>query len=119
MLLQYTAASIVSKNKQLCTPASVDSIVSSKGQEDHVSMSANAGTKLYRVCRNCRSVLAIEFMTAMQALDFRRPKNTSPELEDMRKAYRNIVPFIDSDQVLYGYIKQTESFLDKVSYQKD
>src|SRR6478736_5472989 len=78
MIPQYTAASIVSQNKQLCTPASVDSIVSSNGQEDHVSMGANAATKAYRVVNNIYSILAIELITAAQALDFRRPLKTSP-----------------------------------------
>ena len=73
MIPQYTAASIVSQNKQLCTPASVDSIVSSNGQEDHVSMGANSATKLFRVVENINSILAIELMTAAQALEFRRP----------------------------------------------
>ncbi|MDX1476234.1 MAG: histidine ammonia-lyase [Saprospiraceae bacterium] len=111
MILQYTAASIVSKNKQLCTPASVDSIVSSKGQEDHVSMSANAATKLYDVCNNCWSVLAIELMTAMQALEFRLPARTSPSLEEIRQAYRDCVPFIASDEVLHAHLVRTETFL--------
>lgn len=75
MIAQYTAASIVSKNKQLCMPASVDSIVSSNGQEDHVSMGANAATKLYEVVNNTEMVLAIELLNAAQAIAFRRPKN--------------------------------------------
>jgi histidine ammonia-lyase len=76
MIPQYTAASLVSQNKQLCTPASVDSIVSSNGQEDHVSMGANAATKAYRVVQNTYSILAIELLTAAQELVFRRPQHT-------------------------------------------
>ena len=67
MIPQYTAAGIVSENKQLCTPASVDSISSSNNQEDHVSMGANAATKLLRVVNNVEKVLAIELMSAAQA----------------------------------------------------
>jgi histidine ammonia-lyase len=78
MIPQYTAASLVSQNKQLCSPASIDSIVSSNGQEDHVSMGANAATKAYRVVNNLYSILAIELITAAQALHFRRPLKTSP-----------------------------------------
>jgi len=70
MIAQYTAASIVSQNKQYCTPASVDSIVSSNGQEDHVSMGANAATKLFKVLENVQRVLAIELITAVQAIEF-------------------------------------------------
>ncbi|MFP3861200.1 MAG: histidine ammonia-lyase, partial [Bacteroidales bacterium] len=81
MIPQYTAASLVSKNKQLATPASVDSIESSQGQEDHVSMGANAATKVYRVVNNLEKILAIELFTAAQALEFRRPLKSSEILE--------------------------------------
>jgi histidine ammonia-lyase len=81
MIAQYTAAGIVSQNKQLCTPASVDSIVSSNGQEDHVSMGANAATKLFKVCENVQQVLAIEMLTASRAFNFRRPLKSSTEIE--------------------------------------
>ena len=74
MIPQYTAAGIVSENKQLCTPASVDSISSSNNQEDHVSMGANAAVKCLRVIDNVEKVLAIELLSAAQALDFRRPE---------------------------------------------
>ena len=111
MIPQYTAASIVSQNKQLCTPASVDSIVSSNGQEDHVSMGANAVTKLYRVVQNLYTILAIELMTATQALEFRRPLQSSTMVEEFVAAYRKKVAFLEEDQVIYPMIKTSEEFL--------
>lgn len=111
MIPQYTAASLVSQNKQLCTPASIDSIVSSNGQEDHVSMGSNAATKAYRVVNNLYSILAIELITAAQALTFRRPLKTSPELEKFVHTFREIVPFIEDDRVLHDDIQKTEVFL--------
>ncbi|MEM7105611.1 MAG: histidine ammonia-lyase [Bacteroidota bacterium] len=111
MIPQYTAASIVSQNKQLCSPASVDSIVSSNGQEDHVSMAANAATKLYRVVQNVENIMAIEFMAAAQAIGFRRPSLSSPRLEAIISKYRQYVPKLEEDRVLSNDIKQTVSFL--------
>lgn len=111
MIPQYTAASLVSQNKQLCTPASVDSIVSSNGQEDHVSMGANAATKALRVVNNLYSILAIELLTAAQALTFRRPLKTSPYLEHFVDTFRKTVPFIEEDRVLHDDIKKAEEFL--------
>ncbi|MBL0103438.1 MAG: histidine ammonia-lyase [Bacteroidetes bacterium] len=111
MIPQYTAASIVSQNKQLCTPASVDSIVSSNGQEDHVSMGANAVTKLYRVVQNLYTILSIELMTACQAMEFRRPLQSSTMVEEFIAAYRKKVRFLDEDQVIYPMIKASEEFL--------
>ena len=111
MIPQYTAASLVSQNKQLCTPASVDSIVSSNGQEDHVSMGANAATKAYRVVRNTYSILAIELLTAAQALVFRRPLHTSPYLENLVDTFRRSVPFIEDDRVLHDDIRLAENFV--------
>jgi histidine ammonia-lyase len=101
MIAQYTAAGIVSENKQLCTPASVDTIPSSNNQEDHVSMGANAATKCYRVIQNIEKVLAIELITAAQALSFRKPLNTSPTLDKVLTAFRTSVPFNDADRVLH------------------
>jgi histidine ammonia-lyase len=115
MIPQYTAASLVSQNKQLCTPASVDSIVSSNGQEDHVSMGANAATKAYRIVNNLYSILAIELITAAQALTFRRPLKSSPYLESFVHTFRQTVPFIEDDRVLHEDIKKTEVFLKKFS----
>ena len=111
MIPQYTAASLVSQNKQLCTPASVDSIVSSNGQEDHVSMGANAATKAYRVVQNTYSILAIELLTAAQALVFRRPLHTSRYLEDLVDTFRRSVPFIEDDRVLHEDIRLAENFV--------
>lgn len=111
MIPQYTAASIVSQNKQLCTPASVDSIVSCNGQEDHVSMGANAATKALRVVENVERVLAIEWMTAAQAMEFRRPKKTSPELEKWLAEYREVVPNLEDDRVLGDDLEATVGFL--------
>jgi histidine ammonia-lyase len=111
MIPQYTAASIVSQNKQLCTPASVDSIVSSAGQEDHVSMASNAGTKLYQVVENVWTVLAIEWMVAAQAIEFRRPMKSSPYLESSLEIYRRNVPALDMDRVLYPDIARSRDFV--------
>ena len=111
MIPQYTAASIVSQTKGLCMPASVDSIPSSQGQEDHVSMGSNAATKLYRVVLNTERVLAIELFNAAQALEFRRPAHTSPELERMVEKKKKKVPFIDNDTVMYPHIESSVQFL--------
>lgn len=114
MIPQYTAASLVSQNKQLSTPASVDSIVSSNGQEDHVSMGANAALKAYRVVNNVYSILAIELITAAQALHFRRPAKTSPDLEDFVNTFRKVVPFIESDVLMHHEIVNAEKFIKNV-----
>ena len=100
MIPQYTAAGIVSENKQLSTPASVDSISSSNNQEDHVSMGANAATKCKRVVDNVEKVLAIELLTAVQALEFRRPLQSSPAVETIVKAFRKEVSFNEADRIL-------------------
>jgi histidine ammonia-lyase len=113
MIPQYAAASIVSQNKQLCTPASVDSIPSSNEQEDHVSMGANAATKALRVADNVQRILAIELYNAAQALDFRRPWQTSPYLEDFAAQYRTRVEFVKEDTLMYEGINETIDFLDK------
>lgn len=111
MIPQYTAASLVSQNKQLCTPASVDSIVSSNGQEDHVSMGANAATKAYRVVNNVYSILAIELLTAAQAIAFRKPLKTSPALDSLVNTFREHVSFIEEDRVLHDDMKKAEVFI--------
>ena len=111
MIPQYTAAGIVSQNKQLCTPASADSIVSSNGQEDHVSMGANAATKARRVLENTEQVLAIELLTAAQALAFRRPARTSPVLERLLEAFRAEVAFVARDRVLYPDLHRAAAFV--------
>lgn len=111
MIPQYTAASIVSQNKGLCWPASADSIPSSQGQEDHVSMGSNAATKLVRVVDNVETVLAIELFNAAQALDFRKPEKTSPLLEKILNDYRKEVPFIDKDTYMHPLIMKSVDFL--------
>lgn len=111
MIPQYTAASIASENKQLCTPSSVDSIVSSNGQEDHVSMGANGATKCLRVANNLQRILAIELLTASQGLEFRRPLKTSPALEKMNESYREMVPFQEDDHFLANDIHGAITFL--------
>jgi len=113
MIAQYTAASIVSQNKQYCTPASVDSIVSSNGQEDHVSMGANAATKLKKVIDNVQRVLAIELLCAAQAMDFRRPGKSSAKLENLMAAFRKEVSFNDADRVLHDDMVKAEQFLNR------
>jgi histidine ammonia-lyase len=118
MIPQYTSAGIVSQNKQLCTPASVDSIVSSNGQEDHVSMGANAATKLYEVVENVYQVLAIELFTAAQALDFRRPEKSSPAIEEFISEYRKLVPFLHEDEQMHPHMVNTKDFLMKVELPK-
>jgi histidine ammonia-lyase len=112
MIPQYTAASIVSQNKQLCTPASVDSIESSQGQEDHVSMGGNAATKLYKVIKNTERILAIELFNAAQALEFRRPAKSSAKIEEFITEYRKYVPFIETDELMYPHIHESVDFLD-------
>ncbi len=114
MIPQYAAASIVSQNKQLCTPASVDSISSSNEQEDHVSMGANAATKLLRVVDNLERILAIELLNAAQAIEFRKPKKTSTFLNEFLEKFRAEVPFMENDDVMYSYIHKSVEFLQKV-----
>lgn len=113
MIPQYTAASIVSQTKGLCMPASVDSIPSSQGQEDHVSMGSNAATKLARVVDNTERVLAIELFNAAQALEFRRPLRSSAAVENFVAAYREVVPYIDNDRVMYPLIDASVRFLQR------
>ncbi|MBS3737704.1 MAG: histidine ammonia-lyase [Psychroflexus sp.] len=112
MIPQYTAASIVSQNKQWCTPASVDSIVSSNGQEDHVSMGANAATKLLKVVDNIKTILAIELFNASQALYFRKPLKSSKHIEDFLKLYQQKVPIVNNDILMSEEISKTRDFLD-------
>jgi histidine ammonia-lyase len=107
----------VSQNKQLCTPASVDTIVSSNGQEDHVSMGANAATKARRVIENTEQILGIELMTAVQALAFRRPGRTSPALEQLVEAFQQEVKFVGQDRVLYPDLHKAAAFVRKFDWQ--
>lgn len=118
MIPQYAAAAMVSQNKQLCTPASVDSIVSSNGQEDHVSMGANAATKLLRVVDNVERILAIELFNGAQALEFRRPAKSSPYIEEFIADYRQIVPFIELDKIMYKEIDKTVEFIRQGKFER-
>ena len=111
MIPQYTAASIVSQNKQLCSPASVDSIVSSNGQEDHVSMGANAATKCYKVVENLNRILAIELFNGAQALEFRKPLKSSNTIQKIVADYRRLVPFVEEDKIMYAEIERSVQFL--------
>ncbi|MDE5732057.1 MAG: histidine ammonia-lyase [Bacteroidales bacterium] len=113
MIPQYTAASIVSQSKGLCMPASADSIPSSQGQEDHVSMGANAATKLVRVVENTERVLAIELFNAAQALEFRRPLRSSWAIEKIFAGFRKVVPFIGDDTYMHPYIEAAVRFIQK------
>ena len=111
MITQYTCASVVSQNKQLCTPASIDTIDSSNGQEDHVSMGANAATKLYRVIENCFTIQGIELLHACQGIEFRRPLKSSPVIERIVSAFRASVPFVEEDVYLHPYIQNSKEFV--------
>ena len=115
MIPQYTAASIVSRNKQLCTPASVDTVPSSQGQEDHVSMGANAATKAYQVAENLERILAIELFNAAQALEFQRPAKSSPFIENFVEGYRKKVKFIEHDKTMYDDIAKSVEYLREVA----
>jgi histidine ammonia-lyase len=114
MIPQYTAASIVNQNKALTMPCSSDSIISSQGQEDHVSMGANAATKCYRIIANVEKLLAIELFNAVQALEFRRPLKSSPIIELIIEQYRQDVDFIHVDTVMYDKMKYSVDFLHKI-----
>ncbi|MBP3725886.1 MAG: histidine ammonia-lyase [Bacteroidaceae bacterium] len=111
MIPQYTAAAIASQNKMLCMPASADTIPTSQGQEDHVSMGANAATKLVKVVENTERILAIELFNATQALDFRRPLKSSPAIEKLHADFRKVVPFVENDEVMYPHIAHAVEFL--------
>lgn len=113
MIPQYTAASVVSQNRQLVVPASADSIDSSNGQEDHVSMGANAATKAYRVVQNVKTVLAIELMNAAQALEFRGVEEAAPEIRELHARYRKQVPFIEEDEYMHPHIQKSIAFLER------
>lgn len=119
MIPQYTAASIVSQNKHLANPASTDSIVSSNGQEDHVSMGANAATKALRIVENLETILAIELFNAAQAMSFRRPLKTSDFLEQFLSLYTADVPVVIQDRVLHDDIEKSRVFLRSFAIDND
>lgn len=112
MIPQYTAASIASQNKQLASPASIDSIVSSNGQEDHVSMGANAATKCFKIVENLQRILAIELMNASQAIEFRKPLKSSEFIEMFLMSFRETVPLVTEDRILHYDIQNAVEFLD-------
>lgn len=114
MIPQYTAASIVSQNKQYCTPASIDSIVSSNGQEDHVSMGANAATKCYKVFKNLKTIIAIEMLNASQAISFRRPLKSSIQIEKVLAIIQSKLPIVENDVELWKWIKNSEEILESL-----
>lgn len=116
MIPQYAQASVVSQNKQLATPACVDTIDSSQGQEDHVSMGANAATKCFRVVENVEKILAIELMNAAQAFEFRRPLKSSATIEKLYAQYRIVVPFIEEDEIMYTHMQKSTEFLKSYKY---
>jgi histidine ammonia-lyase len=115
MIAQYSAASIVSQNKQLCTPASVDTIDSSNGQEDHVSMGANAATKCYQVVGNVEKLLGIELFNASQAIQFKRPLRSSEIIETLLAAFRENVPFVQNDIVMHNAMNDAVIFIKSYS----
>lgn len=119
MIPQYTAASIASQNKQLATPSSVDSIVSSNGQEDHVSMGANGATKALKVMENLERILAIELLNASQAIEYRRPLESSDFIEMFLKSYREEVPLVKEDRILHYDIRKTIDFLNSFEIEDD
>ena len=119
MIPQYTAASIVSQNKQLSVPASTDSISSSQGQEDHVSMGANAATKAFRVMENIKRIIAIELFNGAQALEFRRPLKSSPLIEELITSFRQDIAFIKSDKVMHNEIEKSLAFLENLEVEDD
>ena len=114
MIPQYTAASIVNQNKTFTMPSSSDSIESSQGQEDHVSMGANAATKAYKVVENVEKILAIELLNAAQALEFRRPLKSSEFIEDFIEQYRRFVPFVENDTIMYKLMAASREFIQNV-----
>jgi histidine ammonia-lyase len=111
MVTQYTAASMVSQNKQFCTPSSVDTIDSSNGQEDHVSMGANAALKTLAIVQNLERILAIELFNASQAMEFRKPIASSSVIEKFLAEYRDVVPFVKEDKVMHQEIEASLFFI--------
>jgi histidine ammonia-lyase len=119
MIAQYTAASIVSQNKQYCSPSSVDSIPSSKGQEDHVSMAANAGTKCLKVIENLKMLIAIEMLVAAQALDFRVPEIASPDIFELYQRIRTRIPFLNEDRLMHSDLSCAQELIEDLLHETD
>ena len=114
MIPQYTAASIVNQNKAFTMPCSTDSVESSQGQEDHVSMGANAATKCYLVVNNVEKILAIELFNAAQALEFRKPLKSSPFIEEFVASFRKTVPFVENDRYMHELMVKAQEFIQGV-----
>jgi histidine ammonia-lyase len=112
MIAQYTAASVVSENKVLSHPASVDSIISSNGQEDHVSMGATAAVKAMKIAENVSLVLAIEALCSNQALGFKNLEEIASEIVKNHNSYRAQIPFIEFDEIISPLINATKAYLD-------
>jgi histidine ammonia-lyase len=113
MIVQYAAAAVVSLNKQLCTPASVDSIESSASQEDHVSMGANAAVQAVQVLNNVWDVLGMEWLAACQALELRGTP-TSELLQNLLDAFRTAVPFLNEDRIQAPDMAEATAFLKRI-----
>ncbi len=111
MIPQYSSAALVSENKGLCFPASADSIPTSLGQEDHVSMGSIGGRKLNQIIDNVEYVLAIELLYAAQAIDFRRPLKSSPVLEECHALVRSHVTFATADRVFADDINRLKELI--------
>ena len=118
MIPQYTAASLVSLNKQLSSPSSVDSIVSSNGQEDHVSMGANSAILLFDISENVKKILSIELFNSAQAIDLKKPLKTSNSLHQFISMYRNKVEFISEDKLMHNEINSTLDFIESYNINK-
>ncbi len=116
MIPQYTTAALVTENKTLCFPASADSVPTSLGQEDHVSMGSISGRKLHMVLDNLEYIQAIELLYAAQAMDFRRPLKSTPVLEACHNHVREHVPFIKDDRIFGDDIKQLHAIVTSGSF---
>ena len=111
MIPQYTTAALVTENKTLCFPASADSIPTSLGQEDHVSMGSISGRKLNKVLDNLEYILAIELLTACQAIEFRRPLKSSELLEFAHEYVRQFVSFAEEDRIFADDIEKIKDII--------
>ncbi|MGN6165948.1 MAG: histidine ammonia-lyase [Flavisolibacter sp.] len=116
MIPQYTTAALVTENKTLCFPASADSIPTSLGQEDHVSMGSISGRKLAKVLDNLEYILAIELMSACQAIEFRRPLKSSAVLEFAHDYVREFVSFAEEDRIFANDIQKIKTIISNFSF---
>jgi histidine ammonia-lyase len=118
MIPQYTTAALVTENKTLCFPASADSIPTSLGQEDHVSMGSISGRKLYQILDNLEYILAIELMSACQAIEFRKPLKSSALLEAAHSFVRQTVSFANEDRIFADDINQIKKIISDFSFMR-